>query len=81
VQPRPLGSQRRLDFGDGTRRRLLRPGQPSPEPSPTPPSGSDGVSDIENRPGVRGTAEQVINFFMAKGLTRAQAAGIAANLR
>jgi hypothetical protein len=38
------------------------------------------VSGIENRPGVRGNAQQTIAFFMAKGLTRAQAAGIAGNL-
>jgi hypothetical protein len=29
---------------------------------------------------VRGDAQQAINFFMSKGLTRAQAAGIAGNL-
>ncbi|MFO0596941.1 MAG: phage tail tip lysozyme [Myxococcaceae bacterium] len=47
---------------------------PSPTPSPTP------VGGIENRPGVRGTARQAIDFFMSKGLTRQQAAGIAGNL-
>jgi LysM repeat protein len=52
---------------------------PSPaEPEPTPPT-SD-VSGIEDRPGVKGNAEQAIRFFMSKGLTRAQAAGIAGNL-
>lgn len=51
---------------------------PSPTPSPTPGGGS--VSGIENRPGVRGNAAQAIAFFMSKGLTKAQAAGIAGNL-
>lgn len=51
------------------------PTQPTPTPTPT-----TGVSGIENRPGVKGNAQQVINFFMSKGLTRAQAAGIAGNL-
>ncbi|MBE2250732.1 MAG: LysM peptidoglycan-binding domain-containing protein [Myxococcus sp.] len=58
---------------------------PTPGPSPTPapgPTPSPGpVSGIENRPGVRGTARQAIDFFMSKGLTRAQAAGIAGNLQ
>jgi LysM repeat protein len=57
-----------------------RSGTPSPAPSAAPRSRSGHVTGIENRPGVRGTAEQAIDFFMAKGLTRAQAAGIAANL-
>jgi LysM repeat protein len=42
--------------------------------------GGGSVSGIENRPGARGNARQTIDFFMAKGLTRAQAAGIAGNL-
>lgn len=53
---------------------------PAPAPSPAPPSGGGSVSGIENRPGVRGNAKQAIDFFMSKGLTRAQAAGIAGNL-
>ncbi len=53
---------------------------PSPAPSPTPTPSTGGVSGIENRPGVRGNAQQTIDFFMAKGLSRAQAAGIAGNL-
>lgn len=54
------------------------PTPPTPPTTPTPNPGS--VSGIENRPGVRGTAQQAIDFFVAKGLTRAQAAGIAGNL-
>lgn len=42
--------------------------------------GSSSVGGIENRPGVRGSGLQAIKFFMSKGLTRAQAAGIAGNL-
>lgn len=58
-----------------------RNGTPSPAPAPTPaPSPGGSVSGIEDRPGVRGNAKQVVDFFMAKGLTRAQAAGIAGNL-
>ncbi|MBL8920437.1 MAG: LysM peptidoglycan-binding domain-containing protein [Myxococcaceae bacterium] len=53
---------------------------PAPTPSPTPTPTPGPVSGIENRPGVRGTAQQTIDFFMSKGLTRAQAAGIAGNL-
>lgn len=55
--------------------------------SPAPTGGTGGtnnsgsVSGVENRPGVAGNAEQTINFFMSKGLTRAQAAGIAGNLK
>ena len=66
--------------------RLVIPGRgssPSPTPTPTPapgPSGTGSAAGIENRPGVKGNAQQTINFFMAKGLTRAQAAGIAGNL-
>lgn len=52
---------------------------PTPTPTPAPPS-NGGVSGIENRPGVKGNAQQTIAFFMSKGLTRAQAAGIAGNL-
>lgn len=52
---------------------------PGPTPTPAPPQGGT-VSGIENRPGARGTARQTIAFFMSKGLTRAQAAGIAGNL-
>lgn len=55
-----------------------RGGAPSPAPAPAPGPGS--VSGIENRPGVKGNAAQTIAFFMSKGLTRAQAAGIAGNL-
>src|SRR5262245_10328698 len=51
-----------------------------PAPQPATPPGPGSVGGIENRPGVAGNAQQVINFFMAKGLTRAQAAGIAGNL-
>lgn len=53
---------------------------PTPTPGPTPTPTPGPVSGIENRPGVRGTARQAIDFFMSKGLTRAQAAGIAGNL-
>ena len=56
---------------------------PAPGPAPTPapaPGPTGGVSGIENRPGVRGNAQQAIDFFMSKGLSRAQAAGIAGNL-
>lgn len=56
---------------------------PTPGPAPTPapaPGPTGGVSGVENRPGVRGNAQQAINFFMSKGLSRAQAAGIAGNL-
>lgn len=55
-------------------------GNPTPAPGPTPTPTPGPVSGIENRPGVRGTARQAIDFFMSKGLTRAQAAGIAGNL-
>lgn len=62
--------------------RLTIPGAsntPAPtEPGPTPPTGP--VEGIENRPGVAGNAQQAIDFFMSKGLTREQAAGIAGNL-
>ena len=54
---------------------------PTPTPTPTPaPTGGGSVSGIASAPGERGTAQQAINFFMSKGLTRAQAAGIAGNL-
>ena len=53
---------------------------PTPTPTPTPGPTPGPVSGIENRPGVRGTARQAIDFFMSKGLTRAQAAGVAGNL-
>jgi LysM repeat protein len=56
-----------------------RSASPSPIPAPPPANGAT-VSGIENRPGVPGSAAQTIAFFMAKGLTRAQAAGIAGNL-
>jgi LysM repeat protein len=56
-------------------------GTPAPTPAPAPPPSNSGpVSGIENRPGVRGNAQQTIAFFMSKGLTRAQAAGIAGNM-
>ncbi|MBK7860243.1 MAG: LysM peptidoglycan-binding domain-containing protein [Archangiaceae bacterium] len=65
-------------------RTLQIPGQSdnfSSEPTnPGSPTPSTPVSGIENRPNVKGSAEQAINFFMSKGLTRAQAAGIASNL-
>jgi LysM repeat protein len=58
----------------------FEPARPS-KPGPSKPEGSTGsVSGIENRPGVAGNAMQAIKFFMSKGLTRAQAAGIAGNL-
>lgn len=44
------------------------------------PAGTGSASGIESRAGVRGSARQTIDFFMSKGLTRAQAAGIAGNL-
>lgn len=61
---------------------LVIPGRnAAPSPSPAPgPSGPGNVGGIENRPGVKGNAQQTIDFFMSKGLTRAQAAGIAGNL-
>jgi LysM repeat protein len=49
-------------------------------PRRPPPASTGNVSGIENRPGVAGNAMQAIKFFMSKGLTRAQAAGIAGNL-
>ncbi|MBL8912418.1 MAG: LysM peptidoglycan-binding domain-containing protein [Archangium sp.] len=56
----------------------------TPAPTPTPPSNPTNptgpVTGIEDRPGVKGNAAQTIAFFMAKGLTKAQAAGIAGNL-
>jgi murein DD-endopeptidase MepM/ murein hydrolase activator NlpD len=52
----------------------------TPAPGPTPSPAPGPVSGLENRPGVRGTARQAIDFFRSKGLTRAQAAGIAGNL-
>jgi LysM repeat protein len=61
--------------------RLSIPGGDSYTPAPAnnpPPTG--GVSGIPSAAGQRGTAQQTINFFVAKGLTRAQAAGIAGNL-
>src|SRR5688572_30756849 len=52
-----------------------------PGPPPTqPPPGTANIEGIEDRAGVAGNAQQTIAFFMAKGLTRAQAAGIAGNL-
>jgi len=42
---------------------------------------TNAVGNIENRPGMAGNAQQVIDFFMSKGLTREQAAGIAANIQ
>lgn len=55
---------------------------PAPTPTnPTPtPTSPTPVGGIEDRPGVKGNAAQTIAFFMAKGLTKAQAAGIAGNL-
>lgn len=61
---------------------LVIPGRDTtPGPTPTPPAPTPSpVSGIEDRPGVRGNAAQTIAFFMSKGLSRAQAAGIAGNL-
>jgi LysM repeat protein len=60
--------------------RLVIPGRgATPTPAP-PPQGTGSVSGIEDRPGARGNAQQTIAFFMSKGLTRAQAAGIAGNI-
>lgn len=53
---------------------------PAPPPDTEPAPGPVDVEGIENRPGVKGDAQQAIDFFIAKGLTRAQAAGIAGNL-
>jgi LysM repeat protein len=62
--------------------RLNLPGGDSYTPAPPannpPPTG--GVSGIPSAPGQRGTAQQTVDFFVSKGLTRAQAAGIAGNL-
>lgn len=65
----------------GQKLRVPRRGSsPSPAPAPNPSPGTGSVAGIENRPGVRGDAQQTIRFFMSKGLTRSQAAGIAGNL-
>jgi len=53
---------------------------PPPANNPPPSTGTGGVSGIPSGPGQKGTAQETINFFMSKGLTRAQAAGIAGNL-
>ncbi len=55
--------------------------EPGPTPPNRPPPSTGPVNGIEDRPGAAGNAQQVIEFFMAKGLTRAQAAGIAGNLK
>ena len=60
--------------------RLTIPGRSAPAPEPTAPPPVN-VTGIEDRPGVRGDAQQAIEFFMSKGLTRQQAAGIAGNLQ
>ncbi len=52
----------------------------TPPPANNPPPSTGGVSGIPSAPGQRGNAQETINFFMSKGLTRAQAAGIAGNL-
>jgi hypothetical protein len=52
----------------------------TPPPTSNPPPSTGGVSGIATQPGVRGNAQQTIDFFVSKGLTRAQAAGIAGNL-
>ncbi len=52
----------------------------TPPPTSNPPPSTGGVSGIATAPGVKGNAQQTIDFFMSKGLTRAQAAGIAGNL-
>jgi putative chitinase len=64
---------------------LIIPGRngsptPTPTPGPTPTPSPTPVGGIESRPGVKGNAAQTIAFFMSKGLTKAQAAGIAGNL-
>ena len=41
---------------------------------------TDPLDGIENEPGVPGNADQAFDFFIAKGLTPEQAAGIVANL-
>jgi LysM repeat protein len=64
----------------GQRLTIPGAGTPSPAPPPNDDPGPGNVEGIENRPGVRGNAQQAIDFFMAKGLTREQAAGIAGNL-
>ena len=69
-------------YGPQTRAAFARAlgGHTTPTPPPQEPPHSGPVSGIENRPGVKGNAQQTIDFFMSKGLTRAQAAGIAGNL-
>jgi len=54
---------------------------PAPGPNNNPAPGPVNIDGIENRPGMPGNAQQAIAFFMAKGLTREQAAGIAGNLQ
>ena len=77
--------------GPETRGALLGtgPGSQAPSTGAEPPStgaeppstgATTGANGVESRPGARGTPQQAIEFFMSKGLTRAQAAGIAANL-
>ena len=51
-----------------------------PPANNNPPPSTGNVSGIPSAPGQRGTAQETINFFVSKGLTRAQAAGIAGNL-
>lgn len=71
------GAQLTIPGGSDT----FEPTRTKPPPShPSAGSVPSPVSGIENRPGVAGNADQAINFFMSKGLTRAQAAGIAGNL-
>jgi spore coat assembly protein SafA len=53
---------------------------PPPASNPPPTQGPGNVSGIPSAAGQKGNAQQTIDFFMSKGLTRAQAAGIAGNL-
>lgn len=57
---------------------LVIPGRDTP--GATPPPAPPPATGIEDTPGAKGNAQQTIAFFMSKGLTRAQAAGIAGNL-
>ncbi|MFL5320741.1 MAG: phage tail tip lysozyme [Myxococcaceae bacterium] len=64
----------------GTKPTGTKPSGSKPSGSKPPTSSSGSVGGIENRPGYKGSGLQAIKFFMSKGLTRAQAAGIAGNL-
>jgi spore coat assembly protein SafA len=52
-----------------------------PPANNNPPPSTGNVGGIPSGAGQRGNAQETINFFMSKGLTRAQAAGIAGNLQ